>query len=400
MDDHVGRWQRKLLPGGLYEESAGGRSARDWLVDATMFLLAIGIGVAGVAEYWDERSEVVNALDLAVGSVACLALWLRRRHPVGVAVFTILASGLFAMAGGAGFIALFNAALRAPRRTLLPLAALSLVVSVFFPLAVPEADPFVFQVVLGVLLTAVAIGWGLFVRVRRELIVSLRDRAERLEAEQRQRVEQAREAERRRIAHEMHDVLAHRLSLLSVHAGALEFRPGAPPEDVAEAAGVIRATAQTALEELRDVIGVLREEADEGTQPPQPTLAQLPALLEESRAAGMTVHAQVDPGLDALPDALARTAYRVVQEGLTNARKHAPNAAVSVTIAAAGGEGVRVEVSSRRPVGVGAAPLASAGGGVGLIGLAERLALVGGDLRHGPDEHGDFVVRATLPWTP
>jgi signal transduction histidine kinase len=399
MEEHVGRWQRALLPGGLYEESRGGRSARDWLVDATMFLLAVGIGIAGVAEYWSERSGLVLALDLAVGSVACLALWLRRSHPVGVAVFAIVASAFFAMAGGAGLLSLFNAALRAPRRTLLPLAALSLVVSVVFPLATPAADPFVVQVVLGVLLTAVAIGWGLFVRVRRELVVSLRERAERREAEERQRVEQAREAERRRIAHEMHDVLAHRLSLLSVHAGALEFRPDAPPGDVSEAAGVIRATAQTALEELRDVIGVLRDGVDEGTQPPQPTLARLPALLEESRAAGMTVRAQIDPGLEAIPDALGRTAYRVVQEGLTNARKHSPNAAVLVTVAAADG-GVRVEVVSRRPVGVAAEPLASAGAGVGLIGLSERLALVGGELHHGPDGNGDFAVVATLPWAP
>ena len=91
----------------------------------------------------------------------------------------------------------------------------------------------------------------------------LRERAERLESEQRLRVQQAQEAERRRIAREMHDVLAHRLSLLSVHAGALEFRPDAPPDEVAEAAGVIRKTAQRALQELRDVIGVLRDETEE-----------------------------------------------------------------------------------------------------------------------------------------
>ena len=109
------------------------------------------------------------------------------------------------------------------------------------------------------LLTAVVVGWGLFVRARRELVFSLRERAARLEAEQRLRVEQAREAERRRIAREMHDVLAHRVSLLTLHAGALEFRPDASPEEVAEAAGVIRATAHAALEELRRVIGVLRE---------------------------------------------------------------------------------------------------------------------------------------------
>ena len=126
-------------------------------------------------------------------------------------------------------IAIFNAAIRAPRRALVAIAVLTLASRVTFPLVNPEAGSFLSQVLIGVLLTAVAIGWGLFVRVRRELIGSLRERAERLESEQRWRVEQAREAERRRIAHEMHDVLAHRLSLLSVHAGALEFRPTLPP---------------------------------------------------------------------------------------------------------------------------------------------------------------------------
>ena len=107
------------------------------------------------------------------------------------------------------------------------------------------------------------------------------------------------------------------------------------------------------------------------------------------------------PGGEALPEALGRTAYRIVQEGLTNARKHAPAAAVEVTIAGTG-EQLVVEVVSRRPVGVtaGAAALARTGGGTGLIGLAERVGLAGGRLEHGPDAGGDFVLRATLPWTP
>ena len=163
------------------------------------------------------------------------------------------------------------------------------------------------------------IGWGLFVRARRELVRSLRAQADRAGDE-------ARAAERQRIAREMHDVLAHRLSLLSVHAGALEFRPDAPAEEVAEAAGVIRESARAALEELREVIGVLREEerGDGPPEPPQPALADLPALVEESRAAGMRLTAQIELGDVAPPPALGRTAYRIVQEGLTNARKHAP----------------------------------------------------------------------------
>jgi signal transduction histidine kinase len=398
----VARWQLALLPGGLYEPSSGRRSARDWVVDVAIFLGALGLGAFLLATAWKDRSVFANALDIAVGSVSCLALWLRRSRPVPVAVFTLVVSALAAMAAGAWLIAIFNTAIRAPRRALAPVAVLALAAAIIFALVNPGAGSFLEQLLVSLLLTAVAIGWGLFVRARRELIGSLRERAERLESEQRWHLERAREAERRRIAHEMHDVLAHRLSLLSVHAGALEFRPDAPSADVAEAAAVIRATASAALEELRDVIGVLRDGAEESAEPPQPTLARLPALVEESRSAGMTVRLRINPAMaESVPDALGRTAYRVVQEGLTNARKHAPNAAVEVTIDAAAPAGLVVEVVSRRPVGVGANDaLASTGGGAGLIGLAERLALVGGELEHGPETNGDFVLRATLPLVP
>ena len=124
----------------------------------------------------------------------------------------------------------------------------------------------------------------------------------------------------------MHDVLAHRISLLSLHAGALEFRPDAPPEEIARAAGVIRASAHQALEDLREVIGVLRDGADgETPPPPQPTLAALPGLLDESRAAGMQLARRCPRRrLAAVPDGIGRHALRIVQEALTNARKHAP----------------------------------------------------------------------------
>jgi len=207
---------------------------------------------------------------------------------------------------------------------------------------------------------------------------------------------ETRAAERQRIAREMHDVLAHRLSLLSVHAGALEFHPDAPAEEVAEAAGVIRESARSALEELRDVIGVLREEGSEDpTQPPQPTLADLPALVAESRAAGMRLSARIELG-DATPlAAVGRTAYRIAQEGLTNARKHAPGAAVTLTVRAPGG-GLEVEVRSLAPVAV-AAGASLPGAGTGLVGLTERVSLAGGELEHGVDPDGAFVLRARLP---
>jgi signal transduction histidine kinase len=393
----AGRWQRALAPRGLYADPGGGRTLRDWLVDAAMFLLALGAGAAALGDLWDGRGPAERGVDVAVGLVACLALWQRRSRPVAVAAVALAASTVFALAAGAALLATFSAAIRAPRRSLAALAVLAVAADISFPLVNPDSGSFPGQATIGLLCTGVALGWGLLVRARRELVASIRDRAEWVEAEQRHRVDQAREAERRRIAHEMHDVLAHRLSLLSVHAGALEFRPDAPATEVARAAAVIRTSAATALTELREVIGVLRDEPESEAQPPQPTLAQLPALLDESRAAGMTVRERIDEAAgERLPDALARAAYRVVQEGLTNARKHAPGAAVDVRLDGRRDE-VVVEVLSRRPAGGPPPALASAGAGVGLIGLGERVAVVGGRLEHGPDERGDFVLRATLP---
>ena len=197
----------------------------------------------------------------------------------------------------------------------------------------------------------------------------------------------------------MHDVLAHRISLLSLHAGALEFRPDAPPEEIARAAEVIRASARQALQDLRAVIGMLRDGTDgEAPQPPQPTLAGLPGLLEESRAAGMLLHADIhvaDPA--AVPELVGRNALRIVQEALTNARKHATSAAVELRLEGAPGKGLTIEVRNRAAV-LAAGTAEIPGSGTGLVGLAERAALSGGHLDHGLDENGDFRLHAWLPW--
>ena len=197
----------------------------------------------------------------------------------------------------------------------------------------------------------------------------------------------------------MHDVLAHRISLLSLHAGALEFRPDAAPEEIARAAAVIRASAHQALEDLRAVIGLLRDgTGGETPQPPQPTLAALPGLLEESRAAGMRLHADVRVAdLAAVPDPVGRHALRIVQEALTNARKHAASAPVDLRIEGAPGNGLTIEVRNPAPVLAAGRPKIP-GSGAGLVGLAERATLSGGHLEHGLDEDGDFQLRAWLPW--
>jgi signal transduction histidine kinase len=395
----IQRWQRRLLPGELVQVPFTRRSPRDWIVDSALFLLAVAVGVVTLAETWGDHGAFQLLLEFTLGVAACLALWLRRSRPVAVGLLAVVAGAFTVLAGGAAVVAVFNLAVRGSRRALVWIGVLSLAAIVVVPLIYPSAGSFPTQVLFGVLIFGVAISLGLFTRVRRELVLSLRDRAERLESEQRMHVEQARDAERRRLAREMHDVLAHRLSLLSVQAGALEFHPKASPEEVSEAAGVIRRSAHAALQELRDVIGVLREDGDERIpQPPQPTFAQIPALVEESRAAGMNVRLndETQPA-EEIPAALGRTAYRVVQEGLTNARKHAPAAAVEVTIAA-DADSLIIEVVSRPAVGVPAAgPLVQAGRGRGLVGLTERVALSGGDLHYGTDDKGDFVLRARLP---
>ena len=395
----VGRWQRSLLPGGLFIESDTRRSARDWLVDIVLFAFAIGIGVVVLAETWSKHSTATAIADIVFGTLACLSLWWRRRAPTAVGLFCTVLSAFFALPGGAGLVGIFNAAIRSSQRGLVAVVVCGVCgPAVYAALYAGDGGYSWSYLIIGALLTAVAVGWGLFVRSRRSLIISLRERADRLQAEQRLHAERARDAERSRIAREMHDVLAHRLSLLSVHAGALEYRPDAPPE-IAEAAGVIRSTAHSALDELRAIIGIVRDAGDgEVPEAPQPTLAQLPTLVEESRAAGMRVSCQIDVHDGAnLPDALGRTAYRIVQEGLTNARKHAPGAAVEVTVSQPAGAPLEVQILTRRPVGIEATASAVPGAGTGLIGLSERVALAGGELVHGPRPDGDYLLRATLP---
>ncbi|GAA3135688.1 sensor histidine kinase [Nonomuraea salmonea] len=170
------------------------------------------------------------------------------------------------------------------------------------------------------------LGWGAWARSRRALLISLHERAQRAEAEQGRRVAEARAAERRLLAREMHDVLAHRLSLVATHAGALEYRPDSSPEQLARAAGVVRAGVHQALEELRSVISLLHEQDDERDElEPPPGLADVPTLIEEAQGAGQPVRLR-DKLTGALPPPMDKTAYRVVQEALTNARKHAPPA--------------------------------------------------------------------------
>ena len=373
------------------------RSRREWVVDGALFLLALGLGTGSlVSSAQHGLGGALLVVDAVAGATLSLALWWRKRWPVALGLASLPALAVSAFAGPASLIILYTVA--AYRRWQLAVLVFALQVALLPVGRVvhPQGDSLASYYLGGVLAPAVIVAWGMFRRGRRQV---KQERQLRSEVEEQLRVEQIRHAERTRIAREMHDVLAHRISLLSLHAGALEFRPDAPPEEVARAAAVIRASAHQALEDLRAVIGMLRDGPDGGApQPPQPTLAALPGLLEESRLAGMRLHADVRVAdLAAVPELVGRHALRIVQEALTNARKHAGSAAVELRVEGAPGKGLVIEARNPAPVLATRAPEIP-GSGTGLVGLAERVTLSGGHLEHGVDEHGDFQLRAWLPW--
>jgi signal transduction histidine kinase len=359
------------------------------VLDAAAYVFAFVVATATLVDTWELHPPWLRVVAIVVGIAAVVSLRWRRTYPGAVGIGVGAVALVILTASGANIVATFNAAIRAGGRDLAIIAGLAIAWAFVNPLLYPPDVDYWFDAGASLLMAGVALGWGLFVRARRALVRSLREQAGHA-------ADEAREAERRRIAREMHDVLAHRLSLLAVHANALEFRPDASPEEVAEAAGVIGGSARAALDELRGVIGVLREDGSETlTEPPQPTIADLDALVAESRAAGMRLTARIELGDAAPTAAVGRTAYRIAQEGLTNARKHAPGAAVTLTVEAPDGD-LQVEVRSLAPVAVPAAsPLP--GAGTGLIGLAERVTLAGGELESGVDPEGAFVLRARLP---
>jgi signal transduction histidine kinase len=400
---------KKLVPVSLLApvdpalpETLGPRTGRDWAVDVVGFLVAVTLGalILGDALLSDVNPLTTQqaVIDAACGSLACLSLWWRRRWPVGVALACVLLGTFSASATIAGLVALCSLAVHRSARPVLVVAALWVPSALVYAIYAGRDDaPSVVLVATALALAATA--WGMFVRARRQLLFTLRERALRAEAEQRLHADRARMAERTLIAREMHDVLAHRISLMALHAGALEVQPDLSPK-VRETAELLRLTARQALEELRGVIGVLREEPGQKSPPaaPQPSLSDIPRLIEETRRAGAKIdfEMRVDHP-NAAPSMLGRDAYRIVQESLTNIGKHARGTAGRVRVTGAADSGLHVSIRNRLPVHTHAGP-ALPGSGAGLLGLQERVALAGGSLVHGPDGSGDFVVDAELPW--
>ncbi|WP_433165052.1 sensor histidine kinase [Kribbella sp. CA-247076] len=352
-------------------------------------LLTIVLQAASGAGGWGVRDWYV----LGAGALASVALFWRRRFPVtvtAVGVLTMLTSGVFVPMG----LALMTLAVRRRDLALAVLATAGYVAYVLHTWS--TGGEFWVAVFTAPFLVGTFVAIGAYVGARRDLMVSLRDRAERAEAERELRGEQARLGERARIAQEMHDVLAHKVSLIALHAGGLEVNPAVGPEKVEGSARLIRETARQAMEDLREVLGVLRSDfsVDGADLTPVPRASDLDRLVAASRDAGVGV-----TGEFALPDdvpvSVGRTIYRVVQESLTNVHKHARGASTDVVVRGSRGDGVTVSVTNVRPVAAGSL---LPGAGAGLVGLRERVQLAGGRLSAGPTREGGWQVEAWLPW--
>jgi signal transduction histidine kinase len=377
-----------------------GRWAQTWRVLLCLAISALTWSQIAAGE-WEHRRWLFWT-DLALGVASLVLVHLRRRWPLGIALVLSVVQVLSGSCSGPSTLAVVSFATRRRLPQIVVVGIVGVVCSQLFTYLAPydSNDPPWLNFTFIVVVTVAMLIFGMYVGSRRELLWSLRDRAEQAERQQELRVAQARALERERIAREMHDVLAHRISLVTMHAGALAYRTDLPPEQVRETAELISTKAHEALVDLREVLGTLRGSGDDGsggTAParPQPTLAELPELIDEASGTGMRVLLDSTvPDTTAVPERIGRTAYRLVQEALTNARKHAPGATVAVGLSGAAGDGLRVSVHNARSTGRAAAP---PGAGLGLVGMRERVELAGGQL----DVHEDarsFALEGWLPW--
>jgi len=390
-----------------------GRTGLAWRY--TLASLPLLVGLSSLALDWpaDPLAAGLLIADPLLFPVAVILIRLRNRHPLAVAVALSVVVGLSRSSSGFWAWAVITMATRRRWRWVavtgvvtllatlvsvavtLPTSALDVQVTGPDGATQPFTDPAVVLaavVAMNLVVYFALVAWGFYLGARRELVASLTERAETAEREQAWRIAQAQGDERARIAREMHDVLAHRISLVSMHAGVLAYRDDLNVEETAQVARIIQTNAAESLTELRAVLGVLREPSATPAKP-QPTLADLPALLDESREAGTHLSVSDDvTSRAALPPATGRHAYRILQEALTNARKHAVGAPVHVALSGRPVDGLSLEVAN---------PLTSTtglpGAALGLVGLRERAQLAGGWCT-ARVEQGRFVVRAWLPW--
>ncbi|MFE6521535.1 sensor histidine kinase [Streptomyces sp. NPDC057794] len=397
---------------------------------------ALECGLEGIPFARDAGVPV--AAGVVFGVLAGAVLVVRRRWPIAVVLVSVAITPA-QMGFLLGIVGLYTlAAAELPRRIIASLAGMSLVGTLIVTFVKTRQDmvrgdldlgdwfvPFA-AITMSLGFTAPPVLLGLYVGARRRLMESLRERADSLERELQllaeraeERAEWARNEERTRIAREMHDVVAHRVSLMVVHAAALQAVARKDPEKAVKNAALVGDMGRQALTELREMLGVLRSGGDERraraasaplaavgvaaaaaasrtADDEGPCLAEIEELVGQSAAAGMVVDLSVEGDARSYAPEVEQTAYRVVQEALTNVHKHAAGAKTYVRLAHRVSE-IAMQVENEPP-GEGAA--SSAGlpsGGNGLVGMKERVSALGGVFVSGPTDAGGFRVSAVIP---
>ena len=375
---------------------------RPWLPDA---LLAAGLlALAEINDVAKHQAWPRSAwFPVAVGVAAFIPLVWRRRAPLTVLVVSGAAT-LTAMIyhGSPGLlavgplVALYTVATTCPRRISLGAAAVSLAAATIAVAIIDRGHLTWEDFLLPWAIIAAAWLLGDNLRVRRAYIAELEAKAARAEADRAAEAEQAAAQERARIARELHDVVVHHVSVIAVQAGAARILAGqgSRAADTRQALTDVEATARQALGELRQLLGVLRRGGEPPTLDPAPGLDQIGGLLDDVRRAGLSIQGSTKGTPVDLPPAIDLSAYRIVQEALTNVLKHAGCVPATVVISY-GADCLRIEVTNDGPSGH--VPASAAGPGHGLAGMRERVAMFGGDLDAGSRPGGGFTVTARIP---
>ncbi len=378
-------------------------SGRPLLTDTLFALLLTMLAVVGhIAATPTGSEQDAGVASIALACAAHLSLAFRRRWPVAVMAFVATCSWLFWVGDyattfeAALLVALYSVMANEPNRRRAWMAAGTLIgVSVLVVVSgiISDVDDIGFgslAAIVTVLSVATAIGDSMW--NRRAYLAEVEARAELAESERRSDAQRAVLDERARIARELHDVVAHSMSVMVVQAGAARRMVSIDAARATEALQTIEDTGRESLTEMRRIVGVLRSD-DHHSLEPQPGLDGIDDLVARCRAAGMEVQLHRQGATDAVPAGLALTAYRIVQEALTNVFKHAGRASTEVTITV----DERTLALDIVDDGRGASAALDSEGGHGLVGMRERIGLYGGTLTAGPRRGGGFAVRAELP---
>jgi signal transduction histidine kinase len=342
------------------------------------------------------RGAELDALTVALLVVAAAALVWRRTHPLPVLGVTLLAAVAILVHSGEPpaaavllCVSLYTVGTRCPVRTTV---GATLVTAVAFAVTVTAVERIFSDGALALLaLTAAAAAVGVAVRSQRAAVAAAEARARQAESTREEEAVRRVTDERLRIARELHDVVAHHISVINVQAGVARHLLDTRPDEARTALGLVREASRTVLAEMSTVLGLLRTGEDDTPVEPAPGLERLPALLETVRQAGLrtTWDVQGDPYL--LTEIADLAAYRIVQESLTNALRHGTGTAELDLVY--GPSAVGIEVRNPRPDG----DRPSGGGGHGLVGMRERAASVGGRFSAGADGDGPFTVHVEIP---